>query len=47
MVHMRPTNDDMLDIPEDQLCADVGVDSPLVAIHRHHHRVRRLAWSSY
>jgi hypothetical protein len=38
MVRMRTTDDDVLDIP---------VDSPLVAMHHRHPRIRRSVWRSY
>jgi hypothetical protein len=43
MVRTRTTDDDMLDIPEESapLRVDVVVDSPLMAMHRHHPRIRR------
>jgi hypothetical protein len=43
MVRTITTDDDMLDIPEGSapLRADVVVDSPLMAMHRHHPRIRR------
>jgi hypothetical protein len=45
MVHTRTTDDDVLDIPEGSapLCVDVAVDSPLMAMHRHHPRIHRSA----
>jgi hypothetical protein len=47
MVHMRDTDHDVLDIPENLLCMDMGMDSPLMVVHHCHHRVRRSSWSSY
>jgi hypothetical protein len=47
MVRTRATEDDVLDIPEGSSHADVTVDSPLVAMHRRHPRIRRSAWNSY
>jgi hypothetical protein len=47
MVHTRATDDDVFDILRDPLRVDMGVDSPLVAMHRCHHRICRSAWSSY
>jgi hypothetical protein len=47
MVRTRTTNDDVLDILEGSAPRDVAVDSPLIAMHCHHPRIRRSVWSSY
>jgi hypothetical protein len=46
MVCTRATDDNVPSVPSDLPRVDVGVDSPLVAMHHRHHNVHRSALSS-